>query len=92
MLVQEQLARTGRLVVEKAAPRVGSDMAIIEPQLALFTTSERIPYVDATLANRLDLCAGQNQPGLDTGEDLVVVQGLAVDGDLSLFQYSTASR
>src|SRR5438105_13074487 len=79
--MHEQAARAGRLVVLVAAGVVGGEVRAIEPHLAVEGPGVGFANVGATVADGLDLGAGEANAGLEALHDLVVVERLAVRRD-----------
>jgi hypothetical protein len=83
-LVQQQLARPGRLVVVSVAARIRGDMGVQQPELTVSGTGVGVFKVDPAATDGLYLGAGEDQPRLHALQDMVVVIRLAVDGDYFL--------
>src|SRR3954468_17068948 len=80
--VDEQLARALGLVVLARGGRVGRDVHVVQPQLAVAEGGVAVLDLHATLAQRLDLRPLQHEAGLDLVEELVAVGRVAVARDV----------
>jgi hypothetical protein len=89
--VQKELPPTGRLVVEAVGGRVGGNVGAEEPELTALGASVGLTDVGAAIADGLDLAAGEDKTRLYPLQHIIVVEGLAVDGD-SLLGHGRASR
>src|SRR5262245_23956334 len=78
--VQQELARALGLVVEAARLQIFRNIGVIEPQVSFARSRVRLADARLALPQRLHLCAGERQPGLDHVTDLIVEAGLAVVG------------
>src|SRR6266567_857242 len=67
-----------------ARRRVLGDVGVHQIELAAALGGVSLVDADAALAQRLDLAAGENQPGLDRVLDEVIVPGLAVLRDVAV--------
>ena len=76
--VQQQLALAPRLVVGPGALGVLRDVHAGQPHLAVADVREAVDQRGVPRAQRLDLGAGEHQPGLVDVVDVVVVARLAV--------------
>src|SRR5206468_4069044 len=83
-LVQEELPRAERLVVLATGMRPRRDVDPAQPGLALLDPRVAVPQVRMTRAERLDLRAGQAEPGLDPLLDGVVEARPPVVGELDV--------
>src|SRR5262245_54332964 len=79
--MQQELARTLRRVIEGAALQVLGDVGVDEPDLAAAGIGVGLTNGGLALPQRLDLCAGERDPGLENLADLVVEARLTVVGD-----------
>src|SRR5262245_31203187 len=61
---------------------VRADVAVQEPDLSAFHEAISVFEVDAPVARRFDLGACKNDSSLKSFQDLVIVKGLTVNGDL----------
>src|SRR3989454_3520515 len=84
LAVHEQLPRAHRVVTELARRPVGADVRAHQEELLAEEARVGILQLRAVVAQRLDLAAGQHQPGLEALEDVVVVKGPAVLRDVPL--------
>ena len=82
--MQQQLAPAQRLVIRIAAMAVRTDVDVVEKHFAVFDAGEAVAQVHASFANRLDLGAEQHQPRLEALEQVEVVKGFPVFGDVRL--------
>ena len=92
LLVQQQLARPLRLVVEAVGLQVFRNIGVDQPYLAVLGIGIGFRDRGLAVAQRLDLGAGQRNPGLNRIVDRIVETGLAVfrnylDGALFLLGY-----
>src|SRR5258706_6173079 len=77
--MEQQLAWASRLMIEIGAGLlVGRDMYIVEPGLAADDAGVAAAQVEPPTAHRLDLAAGQGQPGLVGFLDKIIMSRLAV--------------
>jgi len=81
-LVHEQLALPQRIAVEEVALLVGADVQPDDEKLAVFDGAIAVLHVHRAGAETLDLGARQGDAGLEGLDDVVIVPGLAVLGDL----------
>src|SRR5262245_34819177 len=79
--VQQELARTLGRMIETAALKIFGDIGVDEPDFAAARIRIGFGYRRLALPQRLDLGAGQCDPGLERLTDLVVESSLAVVGD-----------
>jgi hypothetical protein len=80
--VGQQLARALRLVVLPRGRRVGRDVHVVEPQLAVAQGRVAVLELHRAFAQRLDLGALQDDPALELVEELVAKRRLPVGGDV----------
>src|SRR4051812_15476201 len=81
LAVQQQLALAARGVIGPTALVILRDVSVVQPRLAPVDLDEAVGQRGAALAQRLDLGAHEDQPGLEGVDDRVVVPGLLVLGD-----------
>jgi len=79
--VEKELADAVRLVATEAAGvLVRADHRLEEVRFAVSDARVGIPQLEVTIAQRLDLAAGEDEAGLEGLEDLVLVASTAVLG------------
>src|SRR5205823_5838136 len=78
-LMEEQLARTARGMLEAIGLQVFGDVRIVQPQLAPLRTGERVGNVGPPFAKRLHLSPGERNPRLIGLADFVAEACAAVD-------------
>src|SRR5690606_27504591 len=81
LAVQQQLAAPAGSVVGPGALGVFGDVDAVQPDLAVVDVGEAVDERGPTLAQRLDLRAGEHHAGLEGVVDVVVVPRLLVLGD-----------
>src|SRR5262245_16196946 len=81
--VEEQLARALGIVVLHAGGGVGRDVGVSQPDLAVLDHRVGVADLGLSLAQRLDLAAGQLDPRLELLDQLVLVRGAPVGGDVA---------
>src|SRR5260370_36187973 len=84
LAMEQELARTQRLVVHEVRLRVGRDVHVFQPRLVAIDPHEPVPKVRAPIANRLHLGTCEHDPRLELLVDEVVVVRAAVNCDISL--------
>jgi hypothetical protein len=85
VLVQQELPPALWIVVDVPPVRVGIDMDVVQPHIALLDARKGVSQVGAPLPDALDFGAEERDAGLEGLEHVVVVQGLAVVGDQRVF-------
>ena len=60
---------------------IGADVAIQQPHFAGLDDAVRIFQVDPALARRFDFRSRQDETGLESFDDFVIMKGLPIDGD-----------
>src|SRR5437667_6873629 len=90
--MEEQLARPSRLVVVPVSLLVWRDMRPDQPCLPLLDPGVRLGQVDTPGTDRLDLCSGERDAGLERLLDGELVAGAAVDGDGLIGHWNLAHR
>ena len=80
--MQQQLARSHRLVVDVAALRVGRDVHVFQPGLVTVDAYETIAKLDLARPQRLHLGASEHDARLVVLIHEVVMEGTPVDRDL----------
>ena len=90
--VQQHLADAFRLVIHIAGRIVGRNMHPVQPQLAVLRARVGIPQVNLARPDGLDLRAGQRQPGLHPLQNFVIMQRLAIDGNLPIIAHRRPGR
>jgi hypothetical protein len=78
--VQKKLARPGRLMSVMAGSIVGSYVAVIKPQLAIFWLGIGITQIYLAFPDRFNLRTLEDDSCLKAFLDMVVVISLAIDG------------
>lgn len=82
--VHQQLAWTGRLVLEKATGMVvRTDVTVIEPKLASIDPGKRLGHVRLTGTNRFYFSAAQDHPAFIGIGDVVISFGLLICRDIA---------
>src|SRR6185312_1000713 len=82
--VQQELAPAQRLVIGVAAMAVRADVDVVEEDLAVLDAREAVAEVHAAFADRFHLGAEQDEAGFEGLEQMEVVKGLPVLGDVFL--------
>src|SRR5262245_8297034 len=80
-LVQQELARAFRRMIETAALQVFRDVGVDEPEFARAAVGVGLRDRRLALAQRLDLGAGQSNASLESLADLIVEASPAIVGD-----------
>jgi hypothetical protein len=88
--MEEQLSVPPRLVVPPVAALVGRDRGADEPGLTALDPGVGVAQVDLAAADALDLRAREDEARLERVVDVVLVTGLAVEGD-RLFRQGNGS-
>jgi hypothetical protein len=78
--MQEELARSGRLMSVVAGSIVGGNMAVVKPQLAIFRLGVGIAQIYLACPDGFDLRALERNACLDSLLDMIVVVGFAIYG------------
>src|SRR5262245_1490152 len=81
VFVEEELARSGWLVVEPAGGGIFGDVQVVQPHLAVLYAGEGVAQVDSAVPDGLDLGPGQRDPGFVSLQELVVEAGPPVERD-----------
>ena len=82
--VHQELPRPLRVVAELARGAVGTDVGAHQEELLAEEARVGVLQVHAVVAQGLHLAAGQDQTGLEALENVVLVEGPAVLGDVPL--------
>ena len=80
--VHEQLARALGLVVLARGGRVGRDVDVVQPHLAVLDRGVAVLEHRLALAQGLDLGPGEHDPALPPVEQVVAERGWAIGGDV----------
>jgi hypothetical protein len=72
--VKQQLARSFRVVLLVAGALVRLNIGVVEECLLILNTRERVVEIGEAGTNRLHLCAGQTNAGLDLFQDLIIMK------------------
>src|SRR6266516_6911681 len=81
--VKEQLAGPLGIVIGGARRSVGRDVGVAQPHLAALDYGVGVAELRLALAQRLDLGAEQLDPALEPVEQLELLSGAAVGGDIA---------
>lgn len=78
--MEQQFARSDRVMVHDVAVTVGTDVAVIEKNLAIFDAGIAVLEIDSPIAKGLHLGSPQNNPRLEFFFDEIVVVGFPIGG------------
>ncbi len=81
-LVQQQPPGAFGLVLLEARAEVRLNIRAVEKHLAVLDTGKRLVEIGEAAPDRLDLGPLQLDPRLEPVEDVVIVRGAAVDGNI----------
>lgn len=80
--VQEELPRSQRIVVGRIPVRIGTDVTVEQPNLSAFDNAVGVLEVRSAVSGGFDLRPCQDNPGLESFYDFIVVKSLTIDSNL----------